>query len=586
MRTRSRRRLDVVLIGTGGLILAGTTAIAAYGYNEERYDAMWMGASIRPDGTAAIHEVIDDNFGNAIGRHGLLRTLEDVTPSVAIAVQSPTGAPDQVSSIGPSTLVPSGVDVYIGEPSRTVSGRHRYVLDYELTTLVRGEEIAWDAIGAHWQLPIEQVEVHLVAPWALTDLRCVQGPVDSDDECEDELVQVEPGHLVLRVDETVEEDTGIRIDARRGAALAATPALPPDPPLPKDGGAGIAQPTAVALVAAVGGGLSMSRWVRRAGRERVGAGGATDAAFADASGSTSERLVDSTELAGLATTDFAPPEGLTAPMGGIVLREAVQPEHKVAWLLEQAIAGTVELDEDGKHARLTRLAPGQADAQGILDSAFGGRESVTLGSYDKTFAEGWGELGTHLDTWSDASEMWDPQGDRRRTVVRVLGGLACILATIVAVVAGAFAGRFGDDGWFGLLAVGAIAAGAGWAAAIRGWELRVRTPKGSATWLRVESFRRFLHDSEAFHAEEAAKRGVLREYTAWAVALGEIDRWTRAVEASTVIPDTAGLHYVALAPMLSSSTTSASTAPSSSGGGGGGGGGVGGGGGGGGGGNW
>jgi hypothetical protein len=32
---------------------------------------------------------------------------------------------------------------------------------------------------------------------------------------------------------------------------------------------------------------------------------------------------------------------------------------------------------------------------------------------------------------------------------------------------------------------------------------------GSGLWLRVESFRRFLAGSEAHHAEEAAKRGVL-----------------------------------------------------------------------------
>jgi uncharacterized membrane protein len=110
--------------------------------------------------------------------------------------------------------------------------------------------------------------------------------------------------------------------------------------------------------------------------------------------------------------------------------------------------------------------------------------------------------------------------------------------------------------------------------------------------LRVESFRRFLAGSEAYHAEEAAKRGVLREYTAWALALGEIDRWANAVRASTAIPAEAGISYAYLAPALLMSTMSTSTAPSSSGSGGGfggggfGGGSVGGGAGGGGGGSW
>ncbi len=131
-------------------------------------------------------------------------------------------------------------------------------------------------------------------------------------------------------------------------------------------------------------------------------------------------------------------------------------------------------------------------------------------------------------------------------------------------------------------------AGAGLAALLGAWELPVRTAAGSGVFLRVESFRRFLAESEAYHAEEAAKRGVLREYTAWAVALDEIDRWSRAVSSSTVIPEAAGLNYVYMAPLLMMSTVSAATAPRSSGGGGGGfgGGSIGGGAGGGGGGSW
>jgi uncharacterized membrane protein len=102
----------------------------------------------------------------------------------------------------------------------------------------------------------------------------------------------------------------------------------------------------------------------------------------------------------------------------------------------------------------------------------------------------------------------------------------------------------------------------------------------------VESFRRFLAASEARHADEAAKRGVLREYTAWAVAVGEVDRWSRAVAASSAARDPAVAQYAVIGPSLSSATAATSTAPSSSGGGGGGGGGVGGGAGGGGGGSW
>ena len=126
--------------------------------------------------------------------------------------------------------------------------------------------------------------------------------------------------------------------------------------------------------------------------------------------------------------------------------------------------------------------------------------------------------------------------------------------------------------------------------------LLVRTEAGTALWLRVESFRRFLENSEARHVTEAAERGVLRHYTAWAVALGESRAWTDAVEAAAAAdPDlgdriTHDLAFVAVGSHIGRATSTTTTAPASSGGGGWSGGGfsgsVGGGGGGGGGGSW
>jgi hypothetical protein len=114
--------------------------------------------------------------------------------------------------------------------------------------------------------------------------------------------------------------------------------------------------------------------------------------------------------------------------------------------------------------------------------------------------------------------------------VAVAGGLA------IAGVGGALANRWGLV-WLALVAWGALVAGGGLAAVVRAWELRVRTPWGCDLWLRVESFRQFLAGPQAHHLEEAAKRGVLGQYAAWAVAVGEIDRWSRVVAASAWYAD-------------------------------------------------
>jgi hypothetical protein len=307
-----------------------------------------------------------------------------------------------------------------------------------------------------------------------------------------------------------------------------------------------------------------------------------------------ELRVDHSELEEMTTIEFAPPSGLSPAHGGIVLREEVRPEHKVAWLIQAAIDGVVELD-DSDGTRLTRIAgaPAAPDQQAVFAQMFRSGPTLSLGSYDRSFATGWSTLGSQLESWKAGSGLWDARAEGRRITAMVLGVVATIAGAITALVGGAMAGlREGGPLWLVLAVAGGLLAGAGLSAAVGGWELRVRTAAGSALWLRVESFRRFLAESEGYHADEAARRGVLREYTAWAVAVGEIGRWTQAVSASTIAPQVAGVHYAYLAPYLLASTLSTSTAPSSSGSGGGfggggfGGGSVGGGAGGGGGGSW
>ena len=581
VRTRSRRRLDIGLLSLGGVVIAGGAAIGAFAGNTEHIQSYWSGAELRSDGTAAITEVIDYDFGSTLDKHGIYRDVKDLDPNARIEVSSP-GAPDDLLITSAPADSPSfpATRLRIGNPDQTVSGAQRYVISYDLDTLIAGSAVAWNAIGPEWSVPIKHVTVELAAPFQLDGVVCQQGGAGSTSTCE--ISQPEPGHLVATPG-SLDANEGITIRATVGAPLAAAPALsPPTGPIDPGNGTGLLPPAGVALAGALVGAFPASRWVRRRGRERVGVGGAADAAWA--TDSTSERLVDSDQLASLATIEFAPPNELSPAQGGVLLTEDVKPHHKVAWLITEAIAGTLAIDQtDGKRVELRRLGFGSPDAVPVLDAMFAGRDEITLGRYDKNFASGWSQLGSGLSRWMKTSGLWDPAGDRRRLVVRLVGIAAVLIGLLVTVGGAALAARSGPA-WLIGVAAGALLAGIGLASAVRAWELRVRTPLGSGLWLRVESFRRFLAESEAYHAEQAAARGVLREYTAWAVAVGEIDRWTHAMASAADLPDRSALTYAYLYPVLVSSTASASTAPSSSGGGGGGG--VGGGGGGGGGGSW
>jgi hypothetical protein len=588
MRTNSRRRLDTALVAGGSLAIGAVALVGAVVGDTESVERLWATAEVSDNGSAQVTEVIDYNFGSFNNKHGIFRVVPDVSPDAPITVDSPD-APDAIQVTPETTNGRAGARIRIGDPGVTVSGRHRYRIEYPLPGVARGTTLDWEAVGTAWEVGIDEAEIHVVAPFELLDPICSVGVTGSQGGCD--VTEVAPGHLMTTVT-GLDAGEGVSIEARTGSDLA-TPPPAPEPPAspPDDPGTGLAPPAGSAAAGALVGGLSTAWLVRRAGRERVGAGGPADAAWAGPDASTSWTRVDEKELEAMATTEFAPPAELDPPHGGIVLTEEVRPEHKVAWLIQMAIDGTVDIGSngaggtgppgmpwsDGGDLRLIRTGHGTADNAAVLDTAFAGRDAVELRAYDPNFAAAWRQLQRQLLAWRDTSGMWDPGGGGRKATARVFGIIGAVAGAVGAGVGGALANQRGPA-WLVLAALGGAVAGAGLAAALGAWELRVRTPAGSAAWLRVESFRRFLASSEAYHAEEAAKRGVLREYTAWAVAVGEIDRWQRAVSAASIAPETAGLAYAYMAPLLLSSTTSAATEPSSSGGGGFGGGGFGGGG--------
>jgi hypothetical protein len=582
VRTRARRRLDLAVLGVGGLVVGAAAAIGAFAGNPEHVQSLWAGATLHPDGSAAITEVIDYDFGSAQGKHGIYRDVPGLDPGSAIKVSSPDGPSNlTILATPPDARSYPATRLRIGDPAQTVSGRVQYLIDYELPGIAPNGALAWNAVGTGWTVPIKHTTVEVAAPWELTDVRCVRGGAGSTDSCP--VSQPQPGHLVADGG-ALDPGQGVTIYASRGTALAAAPELsPPTGSAPSENGTGLVAPALLGVIGALLGALPTSWAVRRRGRERVGVGGAADAAFG--AGTAGERLADSEELSAMATIEFAPPEDVTPSQGGVLLAESVRPEHKVAWLVSEAIDGSIAIDqEDRRHVSLRRLGFGDPSAAPVLDEIFHGESEIELGRYDPAFARGWSTLGHDLQNWMRTSGLWDPAGDRRRTRVRLVGIGVAVIGLAVAVLAAFWGATHGPVALIGLV-IGALAAGAGLAMAVRAWELRVRTPLGSSLWLRTESFRRFLAASEAYHAEQAAARGVLREYTAWAVAVGEIDRWTRAMAGAANIPDQSALTYAYLYPVLLSSTAATSTAPSSSGGGFGGGG-VGGGGGGGGGGSW
>ncbi len=572
--TRRRRSLVVVVVLTIA-VFAGTWAVAFFS-RPEHVVHLTAQATVAANGSAVVAETIDYRF-SGIDHHGIYRDVPGLAADTPGITATDNGRPAQVLVTDNEIALPNA-HIRIGDPSQTVSGDHAYLVGYPLPTVIDAAgNLDWNGVGTGWGVDIDQTDLAVTGPWTWTDPTCQQGVEGSTTPCT--VTQPQPGLLVVHVGR-LDPHQGVTVEAGRGPSLAVAPSLPAvaraqwPPP-----GTSPFVTAAVAALALLVSALALRGVLERLGRDEVVGAGATDVAFAEAS-SGAARRVSAHELAGMASIEFAPPADLTAWQGGLLSTEQVLDAQKVAWLLEAAIVGHLQLDENDGKVTLTRLAvppspvvvPGRPAAPGggvdsLLDQGFAGRPAITLGSYDPSFSAMWKALGLDLAGWMATSPLWEDQGRRRQRSARILGVLPA-LAGVVGMAAGAFLVARHGSGFLALVAVAGLVAGLGLAALTAGFELMVRSPEGSGLWVRVESFRRFLHDSEGPQAEEAAKRGVLRQYTAWAIALDEVHHWSRAVEAAGAQignVDRAGLGYVYLAPLLVGSTHAASVAPHSSG---------------------
>ena len=131
MRTSGRRRFDSVVLGIGAVVTGGVAAIGGVAGDTERITGMWVGASLNDQGGAAIIEVIDYDFGLAQGKHGIFRTIPGLSTDDPVTVDS-ASAPDGIA--GKTTELidgERGIRLKIGDPNTTITGRHRYEIDYD-----------------------------------------------------------------------------------------------------------------------------------------------------------------------------------------------------------------------------------------------------------------------------------------------------------------------------------------------------------------------------------------------------------------------------------------------------------------------
>jgi uncharacterized membrane protein YgcG len=565
--TRKRRFATFGMVVFVGVLLAFCGGLITYwSLHTERIRHYAVDIAVQEDGSALVRETIDYDFG-ADSRHGITRDF----PGYALAGAGPVGVPTVADVTVRSASAPDDVtltdDVHVvirvGDPDVTISGLHRYVLAYRITGAVSGTRLAYDAIGTGWSVPIDAADIRLTAPYRLSGVGCFQGFESSDAPC---AARVDGDAVTTHV-EGLEERQGVTLDGDRAGALSgpARTALPNDVDL-SDSAAYTRTLWLVLGFGALGfvaGAVPAALWARRAGRDRAWAGGGIDAVYGGP-GLESSPITD-LDAERQVTVQFEPPRDLTPAQGGVLLTERVDRDHQVAWLTQQSIDGWFRIENDGDRLRWTAPEDRWASAPAPLRKMFNRRAKVKLVSYDQRFAEGFRMVADELKNWRATCELWDHDAERRNNRVSSLVKTLGVLAALAGAVA-LFMTASAEPQLAYLTAAGsALFAGAGTSLAFNARELPIRTPEGFARRQLVEGFRRFFVASEGQHARAAAERGELRLYSAWAVALGELDHWHKAMAAAELPPDTSGVAETAGFVALTSTVHTASTSPASSG---------------------
>lgn len=555
---RAYRAWVLVLLAAIGL---GATGLAGAGRQHplrgERFDARHI--TITPSGRGSdgvdVREVIDIDFGR-VSRHGYrLEIPGDLGTPTNVRASSPdANAEVHIEKFG------DDLDVRIGSVAESFRGQHRYVVSYTYPEALRDtDSLALDVIGTDDPLDTGRLDV-VVAGFRFDDTYCDVGASYSHGGCE--LARYDDG-TYRTVIEPLDAGDGVTI-AGDVYTLVDAPDVPL-PPLPSR------PPAFPRPMGAVLGGAALvplgvlwlfARWF---GINRVAQGGPTAAAFADREallGEPSdgvppadvptERVADS-RLDELATVEFAPPSGLRPWQGVLAVNEHIDERSVTAWFSDMIGAEALTVVNPGSSpvrlARGPRLGDVSEEEQRLIARLFPrGREHATLSGSDQHAVDAWFGVMQFQERFARQSGWWrrnPPTATGRDEPVRINPYWISIVAVHILIVGAIFlrGHLFTVLGALfrapfvvvspPLVAIVVTIFLAGWAAlgpSRRRWP--ARSAAGSAAALRTLSFRKFLDRSEGQHVEWAWQRGVLREYSAWAVALGASDAWGHAIDST------------------------------------------------------
>ena len=430
---RHRRRAAVL---AGSLLLSVAASIGlATTASAESISEFEVGVTVSADTTFRVVETITYDFEGAF-RHGIYRdipvydeTLVGQRRQYRVDV---TGVSMDGGSV-PWTTSRSGafLNVKIGDPNRTITGPHVYVIDYTVADGLRviteddasdpqmpaavsaGDvELYWDFVGTGWDVPIQSAKATVAGPGTALSAVCFYGPAGSDARCPaatvDALALLGPARLG-----SGDALTGAIVYP--AAAFTATPRENVSQGLPSNPLVGVAVAAIPAgLLAIIPIGLAIALRRSDAGAPVPGA-----------------------------PAQYAPPDGL-APAEMSAAWEgrkgASDSRVLVATLLDLAARRWVNVATDaGGDLTVTWVGTGTTPLsrweESVVGAVLKGSPTATISGYDKELAGQWSAAFGGLVAEQEAAGRRNPRGDEpdRRWGWLALVGLPLVVLGFLSI---------------------------------------------------------------------------------------------------------------------------------------------------------
>ena len=481
---------------------------------------------IQSDGRALVTETLAVDFG-FLERHGIFRDIPvqyewpqgvrkiRVYELQVVSVTDAAKKAWKYESYGNG----ANVEIKIGDPDRTVTGRQTYVITY----LVKGalnsfndhDELYWNATGNEWPALISRATATVRAPAAPTQTACFVGLVGSTARC---AIQSETNGALYASPRALTPGEGLTIvfGLPKGVVPEPKPILQDRPRQLEEFFDLTPLWLALAAFVAVGGIVAVFwRWYTAGRDERE-----------------HQTIVP----------EFEPPEKIRPAEVGVLVDESADTLDVTATIVDLAVRGYLTITEIPKEglfgSRDWTLARKKPDDAGLLEyertilsGLFATGDEVKLSALRRHFYTtlAAAEKQLYEDTTTKGWFPVDPSKVRATYAIAGVGFV--VLAVIVAGALGFVAGG-------GLVGIAGLAPAIAMLAASPVMPRKSKT--GAELYRRALGFKQYMVVAEKDRQAFAEKEHIFADYLPYAIVYQCVDQWAKAFEGIDLREATSG----------------------------------------------